>query len=62
MFGKRDTTTAGQAGGAQVPPQSARISQQRILPAELWEGEVGDLLRQIGMSPDDESNLVPTAQ
>jgi hypothetical protein len=53
MFGKRNTTAAGQAGGAQV-------SQRRALPAELWQGEMGDLLRQIGMSPDDESNLVPT--
>lgn len=31
-----------------------------MLPAELWQGEMGDLLRQIGMSPDGESNFVPT--
>src|SRR5262249_45041102 len=27
---------------------------------ELWQGETGDLLRMVGMSPDDESNFVPT--
>lgn len=54
MFGKRSRTVASQAGGGQG-------QQQRVLPAELWQGEMGNLLRQIGMSPDDPSNLVPTA-
>lgn len=35
---------------------------QKIFPDELWEGETGNLLRAIGMKPDDESNLVPTQE
>ena len=37
-----------------------QVSQQRAIPAELWQGEIGDLLGQLGMNPDDEANLVPT--
>jgi hypothetical protein len=29
-----------------------------VLPAELWDGEVGNLLRSLQRSPDDKSNLV----
>jgi hypothetical protein len=56
-FGKRGATAAAQTAGRQASQQDMR---QRILPAELWEGELGDLLRAIGKSPDDESNLVTT--
>jgi hypothetical protein len=35
---------------------------QKIFPDELWEGQTGDLLRAIGMKPDDESNFVPTKE
>lgn len=51
MFGRRKTAAAS---------QTDEIQQQRIFPAELWQGPMGDVLRQIGMSPDDPSNLVPT--
>ena len=72
IFGKRGRAAGGQAAGAQVmqqhaPQQAApQVSQQqapeqlRVFPAELWDdGPVGKLLRDLGMSPDDESNLVP---
>src|SRR5262249_45822536 len=51
-FGKRSAAAAASVGAAPA--------QQRVIPAELWQGEMGDLLRQLGMSPDDEANLVPT--
>jgi len=35
---------------------------QKIFPDELWEGQTGELLRAIGMKPDDESNFVPTKE
>jgi hypothetical protein len=58
-FSKRNAKVAVQTAGAQVSQQQA--PRQRILPAELWESDVGGFLRDIGMSPDDESNLVQTA-
>lgn len=64
FFGKRkNASSQGEAGGAQVaqqPEPQQQEQRQRVLPAELWQGEMGDLLRQIGKSPDDESNFVPT--
>jgi hypothetical protein len=60
FFGKRKVQAApAQPAAAPARPQSQETRQQ-VFPAEVWEGEMGDLLRQIGMSPDDESNLVPT--
>ena len=75
IFGKRGRAAGGQAAGAQAMQQHApqqqvtppQVTQQqapqqvRVLPAELWDdGPVGKLLRDLGMSPDDEANLVPT--
>jgi hypothetical protein len=53
MFGKRNATAAKKTGN---PHQ-----QQRAIPAEIWDGEMGNVLRQAGFNPDDESNLVPNA-
>jgi hypothetical protein len=53
-FGKRNAAPAASRTGN--PHQ-----QQRAIPAELWDGEMGDVLRQAGFNPDDESNLVPNA-
>jgi hypothetical protein len=33
---------------------------QRIMPKALWDGDSGDLLRKVGMSPDDPRNHLPT--
>lgn len=32
-----------------------------VLPAELWQGEVGEMLRAVGMHPDDPKNIVSFA-
>jgi hypothetical protein len=72
-FGKRvgapPTQPAMPREVAQQPAPSDRASLpgapqpgQKIIPDELWEGQTGDLLRAIGMKPDDESNLVPTKE
>lgn len=53
-FGKRST-----AASAPLSPVPAETRQQ-IFPTELWEGDTGKLLREIGMAPDDESNFVAT--
>jgi hypothetical protein len=70
IFGRRkkhsghEQNIGAQAAQQDMPEQ--RTPQQpeqplRAFPAELWDdGEVGDLLRKLGMSPDDESNLVMT--
>jgi len=34
----------------------------RAIPKALWNGANGDFLRQLGVSPDDENNIVPTQQ
>jgi hypothetical protein len=44
-----------------APREDGAPPQRRIIPASMWEGQQGDLLRRVGMSPDDESNLVPDA-
>jgi hypothetical protein len=61
-FGRRKAAAA-QAGGATVLRRHAvqQEAPHRLLPTELWEGEFGGLLNQLGKSPDDESNIVPTA-
>jgi hypothetical protein len=42
------------------PPPQAQPPRQKILPDQLWQGEMGDLLRAVGMSPDDEANQAPS--
>jgi hypothetical protein len=59
MFGRR-STPAAEPAPADAQAGTAELTQQRIIPAELWDGELGDALRSIGKHPDDEANLVPT--
>ena len=54
IFGKRGETPA--------KPGGAPVQQQRPIPAEIWYGKDGDFLRKLGMSLDDESNLVPSRE
>jgi hypothetical protein len=54
-FGKRNGFGSGSA--AQAAPQP---EQRKVFPDELWEGKTGNLLRELGMKPDDPANLVPT--
>lgn len=54
-FGKRNSFGENTAAAAQM------VSPQRkIFPDEVWEGKNGEMLRMLGMSPDDASNVVPT--
>ncbi len=43
---------------ADAPREGDAPSRQRIIPTSMWDGPNGEMLRQIGMSPDDESNFV----
>lgn len=54
LFGKR----APQAKPAGIPGPPPGLD--KIIPDELWQGEMGKLLRAAGLNPDDESNLVQT--
>lgn len=39
----------------------AQHQQRKVFPDEVWQGKTGEMLRMLGMSPDDPSNLVPDA-
>jgi len=43
---------------SQPPPQH---QQRKVFPDEVWQGKTGEMLRTLGMGPDDPSNLVPDA-
>lgn len=53
-FGKRATTMTTAAS----PDPHGRT---KVFPDALWQGETGAFLLDLGMSPDDEANLVPNA-
>lgn len=71
-FGKRKIPI-GQPGVEPTPavqpqasqPQPAvphpQHQQRKVFPDEVWQGKTGEMLRMLGMSPDDPSNLVPDA-
>lgn len=59
-FGKRPSTSGSAPASAQ--PEPARPDphgRRKVFPDEVWNGPHGEMLRMLGMSPDDESNLVP---
>ena len=58
----RRRLTAAQIASHLASLPGAPQPGQKIFPDELWEGQTGDLLRAIGMKPDDESNFVPTKE
>jgi hypothetical protein len=68
-FGKRKVPLgqppAEQAPLDQPPPATQQPQpqhqQRKVFPDEVWQGKTGDMLRMLGMSPDDPSNLVPDA-
>jgi hypothetical protein len=45
----------------QPTPAAPQHQQRRVLPDEVWQGKTGEMLRTLGMSPDDPSNLIPDA-
>lgn len=57
LFGKREPE-------AQPLPTATPDADgiTRVFPKELWDGDAGDLLREVGMSPDDPGNVLPTQQ
>lgn len=62
-FGKRKVpigqAPVDQASQATAPALQPQHQQRKVFPDEVWEGKTGDMLRQLGMSPDDASSLVP---
>jgi hypothetical protein len=39
-------------------PAAAQQVQVQVIPAELWQGEIGQAMRDAGMRPDDPANIV----
>jgi hypothetical protein len=63
-FGKRPSTTVSAPshdGVVKQPQQPDPHGRRKVFPDEIWDGKHGEMLRMLGMSPDDESNLVPNA-
>lgn len=63
-FGKRPSTLVSEPvrdGTAQQPAEPDPHGRRKVFPDEIWDGKHGEMLRMLGMSPDDESNLVPNA-
>jgi hypothetical protein len=59
-FGKRPSTN-GATQPPREPPRDDPHGRRKVFGDELWQGEHGNMLRMLGLSPDDESNLVPNA-
>jgi len=59
-FGKRPS-----ASPPQEPPRTPvahdPYGRRRVIPAEMWEGQTGAMLRELGFDPNNESNFVPNA-
>lgn len=63
-FGKRPSTLVSaptREGTVSQEPQTDPHARRKVFPDEVWNGPQGEMLRMLGMSPDDESNLVPNA-
>jgi hypothetical protein len=61
-FGKRPSTIVSAPAQHEGRVQTAGPhGRRKVFPDEIWDGKHGDMLRMLGMSPDDESNLVPNA-
>ena len=59
MFGKAfGRRTQQQAKLERPTPDADGVT--RLIPKEIWDGPQGNFLRNIGMTPDDPSNLAPT--
>ncbi len=63
MFGKKHPAYKEKKRSA-IPPHPGPDSDgvTRAMPKELWDGPHGDFLREIGVGPDDPSNVMPTQQ
>lgn len=61
IFGRRQEK---KSPGMTIPPHPGPDADGvlRIIPKEIFDGEMGDVLRQCGMSPDDPSNMMATPE
>lgn len=60
-FGKKPPSAPPSSAPEPAPMQPSRdpYGRRKVIPDEVWEGPKGKFLRELGLSPDDESNLVP---
>ena len=63
MFG-RGPSGSGKRQAAKLPPHPGPDADgvSRVIPKNVWDGPQGDFLREIGASPDDPHNLMPTQE
>ncbi len=59
---RAETAARPSVGTAPLRPHVDSDGVRRALPKALWEGKHGDMLRGLGMSPDDPTNLMPTSE
>lgn len=57
-FGKKPSSTH-QTPPPTPPTREDPHGRRKVIPDATWEGPQGELLRKLGLTPDDESNLVP---
>jgi hypothetical protein len=60
-FGKRPSTASAQAAAPPPPTGGDPHNRRKVFPDAVWHGQSGSMLRELGFSPTDESNLVPNA-
>lgn len=60
-FGKRPSTAPAQAAAPPPPAGGDPHNRRKVFPDAVWQGPHGAMLRELGFSPTDESNLVPNA-
>lgn len=59
-FGKKPPAAPQSSPAPMAPPaHTDAYGRRRIIPDEVWDGPHGQSLRAMGLSPNDESNLVP---
>lgn len=55
-FGKRPSSAAAQRPD---PPSADPHGRRKVIPDEVWDGQSGAMLRELGFNPNDEINLAP---
>ncbi|WP_305987127.1 hypothetical protein [Roseibium sp. MMSF_3544] len=60
VFGKRNPATAKPTNIPRPSPDPDGVT--RLIPKEIFSGPHGNMLRELGLGPDDPSNLVPTQE
>lgn len=58
MFGKRRTPPTNPHQPLPPHPGPDHDGVKRVIPKEIWRGEHGKMLRDLGFSPDDEMNVM----